>query len=84
MVGLGASCLVSRTQLLAPMTANTREQKSGCGNDVCGPAYPGGQDAMRLEGSGGALLGGGSSEARGAGPKPGGGASGGGGRRRTQ
>ena len=49
MVGLGASCLVSRTQLLAPMTANTREQKSGCGNDVCGPAYPGGQDVMRLE-----------------------------------
>lgn len=84
MVGLGASCLVSRTQLLAPMTANTRERKSGCGNDVCRPAYPGGQDAMRLEGSCGALLGGRGSEGRGAGPKPGGGASGGGGRWTTQ
>lgn len=65
------------------MTANTREQESGCGH-VCGPRrpIPGGEDAMRLKDP--SALGLRGSEARGAGPKPGGGASDGGGRRKAQ
>lgn len=39
MVGSGASCLVSRTQLITSLAVNTREQGPGRGQ-VCGPRRP--------------------------------------------
>lgn len=50
MVGFGASCSASHTQLIAPITANTREQEAGrvhvCGT---GQTIPGGEDVSRRE-----------------------------------